>query len=297
VLRPATDIADFLSRPYGRYVVEATWIGFCSCEAKETLSGFVVWGMPKADDVRDLTRIITVRDSPLISPMARWMDLRRIEATDPSAFSVFSDHIVAQGSLLRRTLTRVAVLHSGGIMEALVAGFNSVIPVPYPMRSFTRPEPALAWLGFPTDLPFVGELDAIHASALGTTPLLRDLSEWLEQRLRDASLSKAAAGLGMSSRTLQRRLREHGTSFHERLTATRLEVAKRLLSETPAQVTAIAYEVGCGSVHHLDVLFRKDTGSTPSRWRAAHQASSSVRQPLSPGEPADPFPIASADLY
>jgi AraC-like DNA-binding protein len=273
-VEPARDAEDFLARPAGRYLAGARWISFC---ASEQLSGFVLWGQPDARDVRSLIEVSPFESSLLASPMARWIDVRRVESPHPEGFSVLATHFAAHANRLEKLVTRAAVLHSGGLVAAVVAGFDGIVPTPYPISAFTEPKDALVWLGFAGDARFVGELDEIQASSLGTTPLLRDLRGWLSRRLQDASLPEAAAALGTSPRSLQRRLHQHGTSFQNQLIALRVEVAQRLLLETDAQVTEIAYEVGCASVHHLGVIFRKATGITPTRWRSERRAASPSR--------------------
>jgi AraC-like DNA-binding protein len=267
-VQQATSAEDFLGQPVGRYLTTPNWVAFC---ATQKLSGFVLWGQPSAADVHALLQLLAVRGSPLASPMARWVDLRRLQSPDPLAFS--ADYFAANFGLLQGVVTRAAVLHNGGVVAAVVAGFDKVVPTPYPMASFSEPSDALSWLGPGYDFAFVRELDHIQALSAGSAPLVRDLRAWLTTRLCDASLPAAAAALGTSQRSLQRRLREHGASFQDLLIAERIEVAKRLLLETDAQVTTIAYEVGCASVHYFGVLFRRETGSTPTRWRADHRPS------------------------
>jgi AraC-like DNA-binding protein len=59
----------------------------------------------------------------------------------------------------------------------------------------------------------------------------------------DPSLERIAAQIGMSARTLQRRLREQHTSHHEMLDQTRKDLAIRYLNE-PRLALAMAYLLG-----------------------------------------------------
>jgi AraC-like DNA-binding protein len=73
--------------------------------------------------------------------------------------------------------------------------------------------------------------------------------------------------LGISERTLQRKLGEAGTGYLNELAEARVRAARRLLLESDAPLTAIAYDVGCASLQHFSALFRKRTGESPSAFR------------------------------
>jgi AraC-like DNA-binding protein len=154
-------------------------------------------------------------------------------------------------------------------MGALAQGFGAVAPTLFPVGMFAEPVDALAWLDAPPSLAV--ELEYLQAAALHTTPLLRDMRAQLRGRLRGAALATVAAALGLSARSLQRKLREHGTSFQRELNRLRVEEAQQLLVDSDATVTEIAMAVGSASVHHFGTLFRRFTGVTPTQWRA-HQS-------------------------
>jgi AraC-like DNA-binding protein len=80
--------------------------------------------------------------------------------------------------------------------------------------------------------------------------------------------------MGLSQRTLQRRLGDAGTTFREerdRYLSTEIE---RLLSGTELDLDAIAAEVGLSSASHLVAHFRATHGTTPGAWRAERRARS-----------------------
>jgi AraC-like DNA-binding protein len=266
-VKPAIDSTDFLQRPIGRYLATPTWIAFC---AHEAVSGFVLWGSPTAEDVIQLMKVVAVDGSPLASPMARWVDMRRLE---PSAgpFSVLARHFAVNAKQFEKIVTRAAVIYSGELAKALIAGLGQVMATPYTLSMFTDPTEAVSWLGL--EGFFVRELDEIQASTIGTLPFLRDLRAWLSVRLRDASLQGAVLAMKTSQRSLQRHLSEHGTSFQRELRAQRVLVAKELLRSGNAPISVIAYEVGCASTQSFGRLFREVTGSTPSEWRAGDRES------------------------
>lgn len=78
-----------------------------------------------------------------------------------------------------------------------------------------------------------------------------------------------AAKLGMTRRSLQRRLSEHGTAFNRLVEETLLRRAKALLEEGTAPVTEIALQLGYADPAHFTRAFRRWTGLTPSAYRTA----------------------------
>ncbi|MES9996701.1 AraC family transcriptional regulator ligand-binding domain-containing protein [Desulfovibrio aminophilus] len=73
--------------------------------------------------------------------------------------------------------------------------------------------------------------------------------------------------LGVSSRTLRRRLALEGTSFRELVTRTRLELARDYLTHPSMTVTEVAYLLGYASSSAFSRALRKLTGMTPREFR------------------------------
>jgi transcriptional regulator GlxA family with amidase domain len=102
---------------------------------------------------------------------------------------------------------------------------------------------------------------------MGASMNVQRLQAWLESWLDRATINEAATALGLSSRTLQRALREAGTSFTTEVRNARIRTACRLLIETNHKVEVIAREVGCSSASQLSALFKRCVGDTPGRYR------------------------------
>ncbi|MBD2872482.1 AraC family transcriptional regulator [Paenibacillus arenilitoris] len=77
-----------------------------------------------------------------------------------------------------------------------------------------------------------------------------------------------ASELGMSFRTLQRRLTEDGTSFKQLLTDTRREQAQEYLSDPSIDIKEVAFLLGYEDQNSFYRAFRLWEGDTPSNWRA-----------------------------
>jgi len=84
----------------------------------------------------------------------------------------------------------------------------------------------------------------------------------------DASPVKIASLLGMSSRSLQRRLQEQGTSYAQVLRDTRRELAVSYLCEQHCSITEIAFLLGFEDASAFARAFRSWTGVSPSEFRA-----------------------------
>jgi AraC-like DNA-binding protein len=100
----------------------------------------------------------------------------------------------------------------------------------------------------------------------------------LRARLRDAlAMGRAdaahmAALLGVSERSLQRRLTEQGLSFTEVVEAFRREEAARLLAVPGLTLVTVAGRLGYAEQTSFTRAFRRWTGVTPGAWRAGRRA-------------------------
>jgi AraC-like DNA-binding protein len=110
---------------------------------------------------------------------------------------------------------------------------------------------------------------ALLDSAIGVPSVSTRLrSLFIKQNCGDVpSLQRAARQLGMSSRTLSRRLTEEGTSFHVILDEVRRDFALRYLSQERLSVSEVAYLTGFRSVSAFYRAYRRWTGTLPGSAR------------------------------
>jgi AraC-like DNA-binding protein len=80
-------------------------------------------------------------------------------------------------------------------------------------------------------------------------------------------IEEVARRLGMTGRTLQRRLREEGVSFAEILDRRRERVAREQLARRDVSLAEIAWLLGFGDQSASTRAFRRWTGETPARFR------------------------------
>lgn len=81
------------------------------------------------------------------------------------------------------------------------------------------------------------------------------------------TLPEVAWALHTSTRTLKRRLHDHGTSFHELLDADRRAEATRLLTTTTQSVEQVARRLGYADARSFRRAFHAWTGTTPGAFR------------------------------
>ncbi len=113
------------------------------------------------------------------------------------------------------------------------------------------------------------EMDRWKASAPGD-----DLATTMAQVIGtalvdgDADIGRVATWVGMSTRTLQRRLEDAGVSYAQVLAKARLAAAIQLLDDPTATLQDISLRVGYSHPAHFTRAFRRWTGSAPRTFRA-----------------------------
>jgi AraC-like DNA-binding protein len=100
--------------------------------------------------------------------------------------------------------------------------------------------------------PMLARVEQLVSEALGSLP----------------QVDKTARRLGMSARTLQRRLRASGTTFSDLLERVLERKARRLLMQRERTLTDIADELGFSEQSAFQRAFKRWTGTTPAQFRA-----------------------------
>ena len=99
----------------------------------------------------------------------------------------------------------------------------------------------------------------------------REVVDKIIERLPDGppSQQQIAQSLHVSNRTLQRRLREEGTSFMDLLQDTRLQLATKYLRQPNRSVVETAYLLGFSEPSTFSRAFKRWTGVAPAEFRDA----------------------------
>lgn len=261
-VRAATDTHDYCADIVGAYLQIANGLVFC---ASPGVWGWALWGRPSTADVARIPPLINLELGPAVARHASIVDLRHLEAADPSAFIGLARYLQDNAAAIGERLSHVALVRPGGYLGMLVAGFHDVIGALYPVRVFDDLAAAVTWVEAEH---LLADLAAAIDGARRTSVALASLRAWLDGNVVEATLERAARAIARSPRSLQRDLRAINSSFQRELEEARIRRAKLLMARTQKSLTEIAYDVGCASPQHFSVLFRRRTGVPPSAWRA-----------------------------
>ena len=94
-----------------------------------------------------------------------------------------------------------------------------------------------------------------------------------------ATVDQVAAHLGLSARSLQRRLDEEGLQFAELLSGVRQELATAYLTSSERPVTSVAALLGYSSPSSFTRWFANEFGVAPQVWRANQRGRNQLGPP------------------
>jgi len=268
-LERTSSVSDFLADPFGRYYLGRR---HCVFARSPTLIGFASWGRPDTDDVSELLHLCEIGLRPGM-PHRFLVDVRGLELVLPSTFGLFVTYTRKHREVLKQNIVRQAQLRPEGLVGAIISGFSQVARLSYPERVFGDVEEALAWLQVEPQegVELVSELEAIRSDACESSAVVGRLREELNAS-GAVAIERAARQLGLSTRSLQRALRQAGTTYRIELNSFRIRRAQELLRDGAQDLSWISAEVGFSSAQHFATAYRRAVGVTPSAWRARNRA-------------------------
>lgn len=92
-----------------------------------------------------------------------------------------------------------------------------------------------------------------------------------KQAYYNPKLEEVAAMLAVSTRTLQRKLKEEGQTYQNILEEHQIEIASQLLSHPHMQVQEVAFMLGFTSLQNFSRAFKRKTGLSPSQTKLNQQ--------------------------
>jgi AraC-like DNA-binding protein len=269
-VRQVPDVQALIADPHGTFLVRRR---LAYCAVSPALVSVIAWGHITAGDADELGEILTAQERAEVRPHASLVQFQHIESVDELAVQRIAAFMRAHHDAQARLVTQEAVVRGDGPIGMMVAGFYDVVAPPYPVRVVGTVAEGLAWLGFAAAQidAWSAELAAALATAQRTDDVVVALRDLLSGHHASIDSAEAARRLGVSERTLQRRLHAADTTFQTELLAARVRAAQNLLLRTDLDVKAIALQVGAPSPQSFSQLFRQLTGETPSGWRARHR--------------------------
>lgn len=100
--------------------------------------------------------------------------------------------------------------------------------------------------------------------------LVRGVEAWIAASLCRSvptDIEVAAGDFGMSTRSFQRKLADHGVNYLDVRNRVRADIARCMLLETRTPVTSIALQLGYSETSAFSRGFKSQVGETPAEFR------------------------------
>jgi AraC-like DNA-binding protein len=262
-MRSVNDVREFLADPVG---CQLTTHSFSYWYPRRGLTGFALRGTPDREQIQLLNRIMDIVITPVEDRHISIVDTGLLTTVDPLAFRTMAEYLASRWPDFGRLIIKQALIRPSGFAGAVVAGFYEVIVPNYWVQLFSEPDAGLRWLGEDAELQLSAAISSARSCARSADPVLQQLRAVLQREPQRPRLNQIAGKLGLSERTLQRRLAASGTTFLRETHLAKLEAAQSLMLASRHNLTRIAIEVGFASVQHFSALFRKHVGQSPSEW-------------------------------
>jgi AraC-like DNA-binding protein len=122
------------------------------------------------------------------------------------------------------------------------------------------------------------QLETELQAKLSTADLGEQVKRTLKRSLagRRPTLQDVAQELGMSTRTLQRRLGEAAITFQQLVEDTRRELAHHYLKHSSVELNETAFLLGYEDANSFFRAFHRWEDTTPGEWRTRHQLAAST---------------------
>lgn len=257
----ATSPSDFDGKS-PRYVVGRC---FCYWQDGARANGTFMWGKPLERDIAEMEPYWSLgAGDPAWDGRAAFIDARAVEAVDALGFHRLLSYLLKTQQSLRG-VGAVTMVHGGGLVGVVTAGLLNVVRPAYPFRAVGAEK-----LREVFEALRIGDLyepvEMLRCSVGQVPEIVRTVQAVLKQQ-PDATVEQLADQLGLSARTLQRRLDDAGTSLRQERQRHVMHQAEELLAATSLDLDAIAAQVGLASASHLVTLFRRVHDVTPGEWR------------------------------
>lgn len=267
-LAPLRDADEYFAAPAGKLLMRRQF--FCSSPGGDLYALFA-WGKLDSADTEELLEVLAAVERQGSPPRRQLVVLRHVEGVASAAmlrFIRYHDRV----SRYLEGVRREALVRPDGLVGVLSEGFYRVVPSRYEGRVFADIAAALAWLAPTGPDPAAWLVAAVEQELLARDRAAsgeRALAELLRRHGARLGVETAARELGVSPRTLQRRLRASGTSFEARRAEVLVALARQRLVETDEDIKCIALDLGFGSSSSFIAMFRRATGLSPQAWRVA----------------------------
>jgi len=222
-------------------------------------------------DIRQLREHLDAARAPIMAqPFCALVDVSAYVGEDLGPLheyvrQIFHQHVGPHFEAYQRLIHAQVLIRRQGMAAAICEFFRYTSDAPWYVADDL--EQGLAWLGYTMTDALWTEVAASSVHLETQTALTQ-----LAQDGKKPTLALVARKLGVSERTLQRKLTAANVSFRDEVLRSRVEHAKQLLLTTDLKLDAIARAVGYGFSQSLVRAFRQATGESPSAWARSHRA-------------------------
>ena len=262
----AASADDYARAPVGRYVAGRTFVVWVD---SPSFAGSAYAGRVDDGELADILRLTALPEHwTAETGYDVLVDCSALAPINGPAFALLVRQL-HEITPVATKLRRAALVRPAGVAGAIIAGvFHDTIQAKFRSALFSDRAEAVRWLGRPDGAEALARIDDLLATVFGAPPPLRTLRDQLARDPAHATLATSARALGMSERSLSRRLSELGTSFRDEVQRARVRAAEALLVDTELKLDAVARTIGFASRAHFSDFFHRATGETASEFRA-----------------------------
>jgi AraC-like DNA-binding protein len=262
----AADAADFQAAPIGKFLFGRSWAVWC---ATPEIIGSFHWGLPDDHDAAEMMAAMDFVRHPSLAGRAKiLMDSHQIQRVDADTLLAFTKLARQWIPIWSPFIARHATIVPDSLVGILLAGVLPLLGGGYSFKFVHELSDALVFLDDPEVSAAYRDAHAIADTRRLPPAALVKLKDALGRDLGNATIGDCALAMGLSTRTLQRELRRHGTSFSDELRRARTHAASELLRMSELKIDAIAARVGFGTASRMSAALRREVGATASEIRA-----------------------------
>lgn len=245
-----------------RYVVGRR---FCYWQDGVRANGTFMWGTPLEADIAEMEPYWSIgAGDPTWNGRAGFIDARAVDSIDALGFKRLLSYLLRTQQSLRG-VGSVTMVHGGGLVGVVTAGLLNVVRPAYSFRAVGADTLRETFAELKIEDLFE-PVESLRARVGQAPEIVRAVKAVLNTQ-PNVSMNELADHLGLSGRTLQRRLDGAGTTLRRERQQHLMNQAEELLAATTLDLDAIAAQLGLTSASHLVTYFRRVHGLTPGEWR------------------------------
>jgi AraC-like DNA-binding protein len=254
----------FVADPIDKWIVAGQSVVWC---VSPSFGGSTTWGRPDVAATQAVVHAFGGLWSSRLQPQVDViLDARRVEGVAPDSLATLVKWTFENRELIAKKVRLQIGVIPRGIAGITLAGILPTLGKTHPFRVEHESLDAFRVLAGPKAGDLCAEIETIVEDVSGVPSELGALRNLIRDRHASLTVEDAARALSVSTRSLQRLLKTHSTSFVEELRSARLAEASELLRSSDDKISVIASRVGI-TEGALTQLFRDKLNCTPAEYR------------------------------